>query len=1059
MRYRDIIYRRNIGYYARYYRIVALSVVVAVMVIVGSLIVGDSVRSTLRNQVDERLGATESIIFANQSYLEDDILTTTPLADCGQGYLLSQGFISYRGALLPVMVWGCDDEELDYGLAKINEPLFEELGESIDEDLVLRLPAKGLIPSGSLFVTANYTTSIRLKISSVKSAAEGGNINLRNEQIQPLNVFLSRKELAEELGVEGRINLIFADRIVSQDEWHEAWQSQYSGLMIMPREGFTEISSSRVFLQDKVVETICHDNPSTIRLHSYLANHLRSEEGDIPYSFVTAMEEYAGHRLSDDEVILSDYSAQRLKVKRGDRISVSYFTAEDLKNLSTDSVSLRVVDILPLEQLFKDKGLSAEFPGLSDVDRCSEWDSDLPIDMNLISDEDEDYWYRYRHTPKAIIAYNAVKEDWSSDYGSATALRASADSAPRLENLTPEMFGLQLIHPRADALYAAGNGVDFSSLFLALGFFIVVAALLLMYTPLAEMYSSRQEEIATMQVLGYSQSRLRRQLFNEALPIVLAAAIAGIVGAVVYTEIILWLLEGVWKGATHTSSFDIALRPLTLVAGTIAGIGCALGVVWLAIKGAICDEVKQSDKPSTRLSVLRLVAVSILLSLSAIALYGYSLTGAGSVMLSVGAGCLLMVAIIAIIYTAIVCRYMKLREQRNVSHQRLTRAALYANRQQVVLSLTVLAFSVFIVFVVGLNRRSFDNIGAMQASTGGYTLWCESAVALQHDPASEEGRRELGIDKEWGSETKVLTCLRYGADDASCLNLNKVSSPTILGVDFDSMSEDSFSLGKSIYKGSAPKEIFSSLKQPLGEGVYPALVDATVLQWSLVKQLGDTLRYTREDGRQIAIVMAATLSGSLFQGNILIDKSLFKELWPEQNGCNIFLVATPDNAEQIASTKQILSQGLYEYGLRPTLTSERLKMFNEVTDTYLSIFMTLGSIGLMIGIFSLIVVIRKTLARQSDNTRLMLLLGYSPSAIKAILYKENSFAPMCAIVIGVVGAVMGIGTQWRAVSPIIWASAGVITIILLYLTRRFINIEIIKAIAKALKTIYKQNIQ
>ena len=101
--------------------------------------------------------------------------------------------------------------------------------------------------------------------------------------------------------------------------------------------------------------------------------------------------------------------------------------------------------------------------------------------------------------------------------------------------------------------------------------------------------------------------------------------------------------------------------------------------------------------------------------------------------------------------------------------------------------------------MVGLNRRSFDNRVEIDTATGGYTLWCESSVELQHDPSTSAGRSKLGIDAEWSDEFKVLPCFRYRADDASCLNLNKVSEPTVLGVDFERMTNDRFALGKNIY--------------------------------------------------------------------------------------------------------------------------------------------------------------------------------------------------------------------------------------------------------------------
>ena len=1057
MRYNQVIYRRNLRHFARYYRLVALSVVVAVMVIVGSLVVGDSVRGTLRHQVDERLGNAESIIFANQSYLSDEILQEELLRDNCRGYLLSQGFISHNGRMIPVMVWGCDNEDLDYGVAKINSALAEELGDTDAGDIVLRLPAKGLIPSGSLFVTKNYTTSIRLKISSIKSAEEGGNINLRNEQTEPFNIFLSRKELAEELGADGKINIIFSDKSISNEQWLRAWQSRYSGLEISPREQGAEITSSRVFLQADVVETLCSQNPSLKRLHSYLANHLHSDKGgDIPYSFVTALEEYSGYRLEPDEIILSDYSANRLGVTIGDNVTISYFVADDLKNLSTDSLSLRVKAIMPIDVLQQDKSLSAEFPGLSDVERCSEWDSDLPIDMDLITDEDEDYWYKYKQTPKALIAYNAVIEDWANDYGTATALRCEINAEDvRIDNLNPEMFGLQLIHPRENALYAANNGVDFSSLFLALGFFIIAAALLLMYNPLSEMYSERSKEINIMRIIGFTDQRIKRKLFTEALPIVFFASVVGVFCGVLYTQVILLLLESVWKGATHTATFHLTLHTPTIIIGAVTSIVMAICVVWVAIKRAIAPiSDNKSFQTNTKSEIWKMAICAIALFILTTATYAYCLAGKGSVLLSVVAGCFAMITAIVIFRGIILQKRQRDIYSPKLTIKRFSNSKMYDTRNQAGLSLVVLAFGVFIVFVVGLNRRSFDNRVELNAATGGYSLWCESSVAMQHDPATTEGRKKLGIDAEWNDRFKIMTCFRYQGDDASCLNLNKVSEPTVLGVDFKTMAKDEFVLGKNIYNTTNPKEIFEALAKPISDGVYPALIDATVLQWSLVKELGDTLYYTQHDGRQLAVVLAATLSGGLFQGSILLDKELFKQVWPENNGCDLFLVNTGNQAQDIDLAKQTLSQGIYEYGMHAYPTTERLAMYNEVTDTYLSIFMTLGSIGLLLGIFSLVIVIRKSLTHDRASIEYMLLMGFSPSSLNRILYRENVIAPICAILIGFIGSIIGIGTQYSAVSLIIWFSALIIVIILLYLTCKFIRREVSNAIASVQN--YKQ---
>ena len=46
----------------------------------------------------------------------------------------------------------------------------------------------------------------------------GGNINLKNEQVLPFNVFVRRSDLAEALNVGGKINLVLTDRQISSTD-------------------------------------------------------------------------------------------------------------------------------------------------------------------------------------------------------------------------------------------------------------------------------------------------------------------------------------------------------------------------------------------------------------------------------------------------------------------------------------------------------------------------------------------------------------------------------------------------------------------------------------------------------------------------------------------------------------------------------------------------------------------------------------------------------------------------------------------------------------------------
>ena len=85
---------RNIRYYARFYRLIALASLITVAVIVGSLVVGDSVRTTLERRVSDRLGDTETLLFARNGYLSEQLLQAEPFQTGSRGVLLSDGFVS-----------------------------------------------------------------------------------------------------------------------------------------------------------------------------------------------------------------------------------------------------------------------------------------------------------------------------------------------------------------------------------------------------------------------------------------------------------------------------------------------------------------------------------------------------------------------------------------------------------------------------------------------------------------------------------------------------------------------------------------------------------------------------------------------------------------------------------------------------------------------------------------------------------------------------------------------------------------------------------------------------
>lgn len=1023
----DALPYRNLAWYRRYYLLTAAAVIIAVGVITGSLVVGDSVRTTLVRRVAERLGDTETVVFSRGSYMDEGLAAEIS----SRGVLLVEGFVSNAGKLVPVTVWGVDGSRTERGTARVNPSLAAELGGGA-EYIALRLPSGGLVPSGSLLVSKNYTTSMRLAFGGVCEADEGGNINLRNEQTRPLNIFVERAELAEAMGVAGKINLILSPKRITAEKFAQVWTPASSGFSVRRAEGFGELTSDRVFIQGDVARSVSRNSASPNRLFSYLVNSI-SAGGAIPYSFATAMDSYGGVRLAADEAIVSDYTARRLGIEVGDEVSMEWFTSGDLKTLSTDSVTLRVGRIVPIEELVAG-GLSADFPGLSDVERCTDWDSDLPIDMNLIADEDERYWELWRDTPKIIVPYAAVADSWGNEYGTATAIR-TAD--PDLSRLTPVMTGIEVVHPRETGMAAARGGVDFSSLFLALGCFIVASAMLLMTIPLGGMLRERGREYATMAALGFTRKRIVRMAVREAAPLVSLAALVGTLAGILYTGVVMWLLGSVWRGATHTEGFSPYPGLPSLAVGFAAGVAISLPVV----VGTIRREIKGNDGERGRreFSVRRKTTFAIVATAMVVLSVAASLFVFDSVASFVATGTLFIVA--ATLWGDALVAAGGGSRNGAFTRAMLPTIALGASRRQAMRSLAALSAGVFIVFSVGLNRKGFADPARIRTGTGGYTLWGESSVPLYHNLSTDEGRRAFSLN-ELPADTRFLQALRYGADDASCLNLNHVSTPTVLGVDMSALDGSGF----KISRGTGGADTFGALASRKGEA-YPALVDETVLAWSLGKRLGDTLTYRGGRGERVAIVLAGTLANSLFQGNILIDRALFGEIWPETTGSEVFMAATaPDAAEP---TRTLLSQSLAEYGVRVSTAADRLREFNSVTDTYLTIFFTLGCLGLLLGIACFIIAVRQNLASRGEEIRLYRAMGYSRRLVAGMLCRENITVPLYAIATGVVGAVLGAAGGIADTGWTILLSAALVTALFVLCAVWFVRRSSIEEVKRA----------
>jgi len=491
------------------------------------------------------------------------------------------------------------------------------------------------------------------------------------------------------------------------------------------------------------------------------------------------------------------------------------------------------------------------------------------------------------------------------------------------------------------------------------------------------------------------------------------------------------LLGNVWKGATHTEGFSVYPNLLTIGAGMLVGIIFSMLLLYVRISKFKVQSSRfsilnsQFSTLNSQLSILNFLFIGLLIT---------NIFFLKSALLFICTGVVFLLTGWAW-FDYLMNKQVK---TRLINSSKLMWSSLFFAKKQAMLSFITLASGVFIVFSVGLNRQGFADSSQIRTATGGFSLWCETSVPVYHNIQTEEGRAKLAL-KDIHREAYAIQLLKYSADDASCLNLNKVVTPNVLGIDMDEFAKSDFKINDmryAIYDSSVSG--IANRKSQIA--AIPALVDETVLTWGLGKKLGDTLVYVGEKGKTVSIVLAGTLQNSIFQGAILIDKSLFREVWSEISGSEIMLVKVPDSA--IDETKTLLSQALNNYGVRVMTTGERLQLFYSVTDTYLTIFLTLGGLGLLLGIFSFIIVVRKNIVTRMKEISLYRSLGFDEKRMFSLLYKENIIIPLCAIFTGAAGSLLGISAGFGNVSAHVWAMSTIFLLIFIFSVILFVKISV-----------------
>jgi hypothetical protein len=330
-----------------------------------------------------------------------------------------------------------------------------------------------------------------------------------------------------------------------------------------------------------------------------------------------------------------------------------------------------------------------------------------------------------------------------------------------------------------------------------------------------------------------------------------------------------------------------------------------------------------------------------------------------------------------------------------------------------------IAAGIFTVFITGANRMTYnEKLVNHSGGTGGYLLWCETTIPVKEDLNTELGRKSIGLDNDQLSEIHFVQIKRSSGNDASCLNLNHISIPPLLGVDPDDfISRKSFSFSRVI----ASKNIESPwqyLNLPSEDNTIYGIADQTVLEWGLKLKQGDTLIVRAESGQRLNIIIAAGLQSSVFQGNVLIGKKNFAKYYPSISGSQILLA---DGDRTLTDFyRNTLNERLKNYGIIIEKTSDRLTSFYRVTNTYLSVFGVFGAFGMIIGIAGLGFVLLRNYNMRKNEFALMLATGFHVRRIRRMILSEQMIILFAGVTTGMVSAFIATSSSLKNRPDVPW---------------------------------------
>ena len=660
MRASDLV-RKSLTHYWPTHAAVILGVAVAVTVLSGALLVGDSVRGSLRDLVLGRIGRADLVVSSTASFVRDGLATEIKADQAfAPDFVDIVPLIAVEGVAVDqassrrasrVQVYGVDDRFWQFhGVTGVQGPasrdvllspaLARELGTETDGTVLVRVQKPSAIPLESLHGRKDDVgQTLRLTLRHVLPPDRLGEFSLRPTQGDVRAAFVPLSRLQRDLDARDRVNTLLVSRAEGGAGTVAALEAVLNRraaledlgvkLRVLAPQQRLSVESDGGLLDDVRVDralgAATAANLQAEPVLTYLVNAIRHGDRQIPYSLVTSLDlQVIAPNVQAEEtdrppIVLNEWAARDLGVGVNDQVTLDYFVWADPGRLVDQTADFRVVGIVPLAGAAADRQFAPDYPGITESLTLSDWDPPFPIDLKRVRPVDEAYWKEHRTTPKAFVALQAGRALWRSRYGSLTSIRlapsagtpletARSQYAARLrERIDPKTFGLMVQDVRSAGLSASRGATDFGEYFTYFSFFLVVSAITLAALFFKLGVEQRVREVGLLRAVGFGPAGVRSLFLKEAAVLASLGSLLGVAGAIGFGQLMMLGLRTWWVDAVGTTAISLHVSPVSLLLGVVAGVGAALACIWWTLqslahvseRALLAGQIEASLAPAT----------------------------------------------------------------------------------------------------------------------------------------------------------------------------------------------------------------------------------------------------------------------------------------------------------------------------------------------------------------------------------------------------------------------------------------------------------------------------